>query len=323
MESDLKFNSVCQCCLADDAPMKNMLTEMDQNVKLIENFQICSGIDLLLESNSTKTEDTCKNICHNCESKLRLSIEFRELCHISQKILKERLSSIGVIKEEPISDDEPLVFYTEKGSKRSSIIRTQVFIRRQSDSDSKEIQPTSMKIEENIIEPVIAQFQDVPIPKDDVDDDFFDNDDFCAGQDSDDESLPPKIVNTKENESVEEEKTGIIADEEISTMPALFMCYYCDEILPTLKDLLVHRNNHAINLSAKIQRKCFVCQEEVTHYTLHLREQHRDFKPHTCKQCKRTFSSQHYLKIHLFRHMKTKPFKCLGCHSTHSEFIVK
>jgi hypothetical protein len=328
MENYYKINSICQCCLDDDPPMKNMLTETYQDTPLIENFKICSGIDLLKED---QPKETCKNICQKCETNLKISIEFRELCQTSQQMLTERLSFIGVVKAEPISDeDEPLVLYTKRGTTRSATMLTQVFLRSQSESDSKVTAPCP-KIEEVIpTEPVIEpevtpEVQDEPISNDvDVDDKIFDNDDFFAGQDStseseiEDYSPPIKLAKTEKTETSD-------LNEEIFNMPALFMCYHCDELVHTFKGYLVHQKRHeeVINLNAKIKRNCYVCKEDVTNYILHLKEQHKDFKPNTCQQCEKKFHKQIYLKAHLHHHTDSTPFKCLGCKMFFSKFVCE
>jgi hypothetical protein len=309
MKNDIKLNSICQCCLVDDAPMKNMLTETYRDVKLIENFEKCSGIDLFKD----QPIETRKNICQKCESNLKVSIEFRELCHTSQEQLKEILAAFN-IKDEPVSDDDeqPLVIYSSKkrGSTRSSEIFThEVFVKVQPQEEDLLIP----KPEEN--KPVVI-VQDETVPKDDDDNDYFNNDHFTADHDSDsDENCgapPTKMakLETKQSEPPVEDET--------LTMPVQIMCNRCDKFLPTQNEFFEHRKAHLAELNITVSqcpldRKCYVCKEEVLGYTKHLREVHRDFKPHTCQQCQMSFEKTTYLAKHLYKHAKVKRLKCLGC----------
>jgi hypothetical protein len=323
MDSDIKFTNICQCCLVYDAPMKNMLTEIYHEVKLIENFKECSGIDLL----KNQPKETSKNICHKCEINLKVSIEFRELCHKSQKKLKERLECIGdTIKDEPASDDEPLVFSPKRGSTRSSAFFTKVFVKNLSEGG----ETSFPKLEEKKPIAIKSSVQTETVPNDD-DDDYFNSENFAldADSDSDEDDASAKTVKLedKKHDDAKTEPSGEEETDETSTMPVAIMCYHCDEFLTTQKDFVKHRKNHLILLNkkkanAQINRDCFVCHKAVIGYAMHLKKEHRDFKPHTCEKCKMTFNRPEHLIRHLYRHVKLKRFKCLGCEMNFSEYLT-
>jgi hypothetical protein len=306
MDKDIKLNSICQCCLTDDAPMKNMLTEAYHEVKLIENFKEYSGIDLLKD----QPKETNKNICHKCEINLKVCIEFRELCHKSQKKLKERLEWMwDTVKDEPASDDEPLVQCSTRNSKQNRATFAQVFVKNQLVEEAPPIIP---KLEETL--PGVT---DTTVQNDD-NDDYFNDDDV---DDSEDDSSAPSSKIAKLDE-----KQATPSDDETSSMPVSIMCYHCDELLPTQKHYLEHKKGHLVRkngkkVSKRIIRKCYVCQKEVVGYMNHLKKEHRDFKPHTCKKCKMTFNRPLQLRNHLYRHMKAKRFKCMGCKMSFSKFF--
>jgi hypothetical protein len=313
MENDLKYASFCQCCLMDSESMKNMLTETYKNMKLIDSFKHCSGIDLL-EVQPQPNYLTCKNICPTCESNLITCIEFRELCHTSQKIVKERYNFLGVVKDEPISDDEPLILYTQaktKCKKRGETNFAQVFVKNSAESDVKvenqELTRTDQPKADTQGDSK-RETLEVDVDPDQIED-FQEHFDCPADQDSetDEEAKPKKLKPLSENQT-----------DEISTTAAKYMCYYCDEYLLTHKDYITHRDNHLILLNTglenrRIDRQCFVCKKDVVGYVNHLKKEHTDFRPHQCLQCSLTFRGQNALYTHLYKHGKSKPFKCLGC----------
>jgi hypothetical protein len=282
MNSDNKFSNVCQCCLTDHGPMKNMLAERTRKVKLIERLKCCVGIDLLLEDKG----GDCKNICLKCETNLKISYEFHELCIESQRIL---ISHIDDVKEEPVSgDDEPLVLYTKKTKSGSHQQFTQVFV--------KNIESVNIKFEENS-----SQLKDEK-----------------TKVNSGDEEIVIHHDSTSNPQQSKDEITKAPVEKiDVSTMEANYMCYHCDQFLPTHKDYIMHRENHVRENSVieerQIRRKCNVCQKDVNFYVKHLETEHRDFRPNTCKLCPMGFHTQLKLREHLYKHVNVNTYNCLGC----------
>jgi hypothetical protein len=314
MDLDLKLNSVCQCCLADHGFMKNMVSETYRDTKLIESFKTCLGIDLLADQ--TEVEDISKNICPKCELNFQISIEFHELCHTSQTILKERLNFVSDVKDEPVSDDEPLILYTQKPAtetRRGGTNFTQVFVTNKSETDLK------VKEDEDGVEPARRSVAGATIeikvntesPGNSQDEDdaaFFGTSEFTTNQDSDSETENPD-----ESEIQDHDASGKIA-----TMTAKYQCYHCDQYLSTHIEYVNHRENHIkymnkVTENRQIDRTCFVCKKDVVSYVKHLRLEHIDFRPHECIQCNLTFRTQLSLREHLYSHVTQKLIKCMGC----------
>jgi Zinc-finger associated domain (zf-AD)/Zinc-finger of C2H2 type len=167
-------------------------------------------------------------------------------------------------------------------------------------------------------------------PRSDEDDDF-DNNDECFAEpdiemeeDAEDtekktkrrkQKDPDTAVKVKRNRS-KRQLTDYEPDDrlDVSTIEASYMCYYCDVFLNTHKDYLEHRENHKTeNISNRLARQCFVCNEMVPGYIKHLEEVHREFRPNACKICQVKFQSQNALKNHLYIHCTANAFQCLGC----------
>jgi Zinc-finger associated domain (zf-AD) len=106
MDADIKFISICRCCLSNKGQLKDMTTEVltsQAKTNLLDVFKQCSGVDFDAKLTTS--------ICQACEAKLQASHEFRELCKASDIVLKQQ------VKEETISDtevdDQMEVIFTE------------------------------------------------------------------------------------------------------------------------------------------------------------------------------------------------------------------
>jgi hypothetical protein len=304
MTSDIKFRDICQCCLTEEGFMKNMLTEQLHEVKLIEGFKRCSGIDLLVQ----KGDNCQKNICEKCEQDLKVSFEFRERCHTSQRILRDRSSFITAVKDEPISDDDALVLCdetTSKGSEQQQF--TQVFVKHASSSAKVKCEPLKS-------EPTQNEYMEVKVNPDEMQM-YLHNAE--QQQEYYDESKKPKRKKSKKRKSAPAAPAPLDSVD-VATFEASYMCYHCDEYLPTHNEYVIHRDNHVRGNSdmveeRKINRKCYVCLKDVSGYVKHIEDEHKDFKPHSCKMCDNTFHTQMQLKKHLSTHIEVATFECMGC----------
>jgi Zinc-finger associated domain (zf-AD) len=108
---------------------------------------------------------------------------------------------------------------------------------------------------------------------------------------------------------------------DVSTIEAIYLCFYCDGILNTHKDYLQHRDDHIKERSSnRLNRRCHLCNEDVVGYFRHLEDKHRDYRPNICKLCPNgRFQSQNSLKNHLYSHTDNSIYKCLACKKTFSE----
>jgi hypothetical protein len=144
MNSDNKFDKICLCCLTEEGQMKNIQNELPASVLLLkiqlaEGYQLCTGISL-----DTIGEPTDKKmICHQCEEKLKSSIEFRELCQASYQTLKEKKADIIPdlcldVKHEVLSDDEHEIVV-----EKNSSLFTEVYVKNEFTVGSASIVPGS------------------------------------------------------------------------------------------------------------------------------------------------------------------------------------
>jgi hypothetical protein len=300
MDIETKFESLCQCCLTETGVLKNMGTEnfkRSNEHNLLAIYKKCSGVEITTAENYKFGH----RICERCVDRLTVTYEFREQCKSSYKVLKERYDLLMELKEEPMSDDEPLILNNDEPGKR-----TQVFVRHKIKSEKFIILPTDTKEEttELIQEPV------------NNDDSNNEDTDMMVDDEPDAKDVTPKeIVEEPAEESLDE----------VETMEAHFMCYYCDAILTTHSDYIIHRENHVmehttIAKARSISRNCFLCGEFQISYVKHLENDHKDFHPNKCKKCKKSFRSPKLLKKHLYKHLNSETFECLGCNKKFSKF---
>jgi Zinc-finger associated domain (zf-AD) len=127
-----------------------------------------------------------------------------------------------------------------------------------------------------------------------------------------------------QNESAEESDQETVPVD-VSTIEAVYLCFYCDGVLSTHKDYVQHRDDHIKERSSnRLNRRCHLCDEDVVGYFRHLEDKHRDYRPNICKLCPNgRFQSQNSLKNHLHSHTDTSIYKCLACKKTFSEFFDK
>jgi Zinc finger, C2H2 type len=120
-----------------------------------------------------------------------------------------------------------------------------------------------------------------------------------------------------QNEPADDKRSIESAD----TMEAEFMCYYCDAILSTYSDYIVHREKHimentTVAKARGISRVCSLCDQFQVSFVKHLESVHKDFYPNKCLRCRKAFRTPKLLKAHLFKHLETENFPCLGCQRT-------
>jgi Zinc-finger associated domain (zf-AD) len=338
MATDIKLKPTCRCCLSEDGEMKNMQLEKftfkSKKILLLDGFAACSGVNLNEES-----EDTCRTVCATCELQLLQFYEFREMCQVSTQTIRERFD----IKQETLSNgDGDEVIYTDYLPYGGSEVQPTTPVAKQ--------RPEKVKDEAAfVVNPIVeikevVDMQNVSNPTSVIKRESDDNgspqtdghfDDHFAQDGSDSETSirkhkshhqkshkRKKIIRIKqEDEEPEEDETTAAVNAEVANMEANFMCYHCDQFIPTHAQYISHRQNHLWNRSpSRIERVCFVCGQSVYGYLKHIEEHHKDFRPNTCKLCdKGRFQKQNALRMHLFSHTTNTEFECLACHQKFSE----
>jgi hypothetical protein len=261
-----KYNKICRCCLSEEGRMKNML-EADvilnnqQKIKLFHSYiAACTGVDL---HHLTKDE-TWKNICEQCETKLTASYEFRELCLESNRVLQERTELLPEVKDEHLSDEETTEIdksfvYAEFAKPEGSLHQfNQVFVK-ESDDPSTVLEPV-IKIEEDTIDDgaVVMQTknEEKPVIPEKIDGDetksngsYRDCDDFQDGGDDDDQDNETEP--TEKNEKYDA----------IDMMSGKFTCYQCDLVMTNVREYVAHKKEHVEYV--RLDRKCIVCEEHM------------------------------------------------------------
>jgi hypothetical protein len=58
---------------------------------------------------------------------------------------------------------------------------------------------------------------------------------------------------------------------------------------------------------------CGLCNKHTDKYLKHIRYDHPEYKPNSCRQCELTFNHASSLHIHLQTHLKGNHFACKGC----------
>jgi hypothetical protein len=290
MNGEHKITS-CQCCLREEGSM------LSAEMKLLDRFKSITGLDLFEFAGS-------KKICEDCAQNLKISCDFLELCHTSQRILRERQSIfVDVKQEQSESDEEPLIVY-RKSAIQDQKTFTQVYVKNNNRSEESKSDATTKLIELDEEE----------------------KNDSGENNDYDENDATTDMEETITEKQIQNSTTDPVND--VSKMEANYMCYHCDQFLPTHSDYVLHRENHVRGdlgtiEARKISRNCYVCQKYVNFYVKHLEDEHKNFRPNSCKQCKRSFISQLGLKNHLFVHVEQSTFLCLGCDKKFSEFITR
>jgi hypothetical protein len=303
MDISTKLEQICQCCLTEEGSLIDMHTEnfkADTKNFIDEIYKKCSGVDF--DESSYKFD---QYICENCLSRLTVTYEFRKQCKSSYNILKKKYELLlAEVKDEPMSDDEPLVLNNDEPGKM-----TQVFVRDKAEHE--------IKNEAKLVLPTIeaeSEIMEFKISPQGIETE--DNDDHYSDVPED---TTPNEVN---NEEVATKNS--IADDEIGTMEAEFICFYCDTVLMSHNDYTIHRDIHimeqaTVMKSRSVSRKCNLCGEFQASYIKHLDSKHRDYRPNKCKKCKSAFNMPRDLKKHLYMHMTSDTFECLGCNKKFSK----
>jgi hypothetical protein len=314
----------CQCCSTLQGTMKNMMTETYQSIEYSEMLRICFGLNLLDDHQPPPPANAIRNICFVCEMNLKSSFDFREQCYKSQKLLKERNTLPLAVKDEPVSDEEPLILCTASLNKtsrgrgrppKSDVTFTQVFVK----TNTKTVEAivkieSSSSIEKagqespSIVKPMAAitakKVDDDNTKTEFEDDDYYDKAQLSNAS-SDSEGTMAKFFEEP------------ISNDPHANLLGRFMCYVCDEYFDTFLAFVTHRDNHDIYknhiASRKINRACLVCKESVKGYVKHLAEHHPDYKPNECLQCVMKTQDPRRLQEHLGIHSKKKIYKCRGC----------
>jgi hypothetical protein len=282
MDSDNKYEQICFCCLSEDGPMKNMLNEVftfpDKKIKVqfVESYSVCIGIV------QSEIDESSSNICYNCESKLKESYEFRELCRSSYRT--QKANTDGLITEikceiEPeyqvteFCHDENYftqVYVTEKNDSPSSISRTtkrekaeekeetkkgSKRARLSKKVDSAEKKPKSTKenkketTTKSETKPVKTEKRAKRTKPTTSKQKRNEKQKTLVKNESDDDDS--HFDNNEENEwqgpskAVKKVKLDITSDSNMDevNMEANYICYHCDMFLPTHNAYIVHRDS--------------------------------------------------------------------------------
>jgi Zinc-finger associated domain (zf-AD) len=325
MDSDNKFDKICFCCLTEEGQLKNMLDEVLLSTKIkiqfVEGYTICSGI--------SPDTSTLKNICQNCEEKLKTSYAFRELCRASYQTLKERSSLIAEmcvdVKHEVASaseNDDYVYDIFDEEVKSDPCQFNQVFVKDISDQvPAKRKKKSTTKrhskkhaLQEN--DPTNA----TPLKSEQTDDS-----DVSVRV-----KRKPKVAKRSKRKEARPEKVKRFKPEpppaeDTAVMESTFVCYYCDAVMQTHNDFQKHRTEHMIrNSYPSINRVCNICQEDVKHYVKHILDCHKDYRPNTCHYCTAgKFQNPCDLKNHLSFHLSCEPsHECLACKEKFSKNCV-
>jgi hypothetical protein len=244
METEVKLDSICRCCLQQNSDLKNMLKEMfipknESKITLLEGYTICSGLEL-------KSENNYKSICSKCEENLKISFGFRQLCRDSNEILLDRAD----VKTEVLSDTEDNgqdnFVYSEhhEKSNKSQTYRHQVFVKAAANeiisiptinikSEEKSSKPEVTKDPESIGVAIILkeELQEM-VKMDESDDDTHQDPDL----DDDDD------VKDRKNAVVAEQS----GDENLDTflLEGNYACPLCQLVLNNFREFKSHRKTH-------------------------------------------------------------------------------
>jgi hypothetical protein len=299
MDYDQKFEQICFCCLTEVGQMKDMLHEVftiaEKRVKIqfIESYTICAGID------ESQIDGPSAYICLNCESKLRASYEFRDLCRTSFRILKDRTNlatDLVEIKHEMGSDGEEVLFVYNNSGKESAHTLSQVYIKENDPMTSAGPRTSKLKTE--------AKEEDA---------DFSCRSAKKSGRLNQTEEKTVDIVAAKKRR-----KCDVLGMNE-----AKFICYYCDKFLPTHEKYVEHcENEHPGDGLLQLNRTCNICGDDVKGFNKHIADLHKDYKPNTCNMCPLKYQTQHELKFHLATHLDIPvTFECVDCKEKFSELF--
>ena len=92
-----------------------------------------------------------------------------------------------------------------------------------------------------------------------------------------------------------------------------FLCGYCETSFPNTLDLKSHLKKLHNGVKQKEVFKCDICEKSgfltENYLKIHIKQYHKNDKPHRCDVCEKTFSS----KPNLYRHLRIHQNKSLTC----------
>jgi transcription elongation factor Elf1 len=273
MENINKFQNICFCCLTEEGQFKNMMKEAFTvakiKVQFVEGYTVCSGI--------APEDGAVKNICLDCEDKLKQSYEFRELCRTSYKTLKEHQSEV------------PASYYLD--------VKHEV----DSDDDSAENQPFSqVYVSDGVMTELTHKGSNsshkTVKPK---------------------HGSKRRRDREKSSKRLKLRKGPPSSDQDVADMESTFMCNHCDTALKTYNDFIKHRDtvHKSGNKFQSHKRVCKLCGEEVKNFVDHIGEHHKDYRPCCCNFCdKGRYQTPLELRGHLYSHLTCEAtHQCLTC----------
>jgi hypothetical protein len=236
---DLKVDKICRCCLQErKIRMKTMLEPFNNSkTTFLESYTLCSGIVL-------QPETSCIHICGKCEKNLKISYEFRELCHKSHQILQDIADS--EIKTEVLSDNEEINDMEIVFSEGNGKLIHQVFVH-----DVEQPRPDDVKIEEQPAE----EEEKIVVEPDEGSDGGHDDEMGMDYEDEEDDVVVSKVkvelgkvkVDMEEKtRAANQEETESATDSVISSyiLEGNFVCEICDAMVNTSRELNEHKKSH-------------------------------------------------------------------------------
>jgi Zinc-finger associated domain (zf-AD) len=344
---------VCLVCLTENmfGDMKSVFAsqfeERDQKISYFEGYKLCSGVE-------PRSEQIFQSICSECEKNLKISFNFREQCRSSYDILLER-SGLADVKSEVLSDTEdngPVDFvYSEPtepvNDEESKMYRHQVFVQMKSTGKVlvpvaqikkeekkppvKERTPPEVRDPASFAVEVVLKEEQTPAAaaecsSGDDDDDFGGdqqmNDDSDSYDDDEDVKVDTKDKKSKSakrrRESFEDENMDIFL------LEGNFACPLCELVLDNFRDFKTHRKTHLWDSGLNfIKRVCELCNKHTDKYLYHIKYEHPDHKPNSCRQCDQSFNQPNQLHRHLLTHLEGKRFPCKGCNHKYCKLIIQ
>jgi hypothetical protein len=258
METEVKLDNICRCCLQEKNDLKNMLKEIfiaknDGQITMLDGYTICSGVEL-------KSESNYKSICRKCEKNLKISFDFRELCRDSNEVLLER-AGLTDVKTEVLSDTEDNgqdnFVYSEyaqhqEESDSSQMYRHQVFVKagekgiisiptikiKSEEKPSKVVAAKeAVREPENVGVEIILKEERQELVKKDAESD-------------DDRHQDPDYDSYDDDDDVKDRKQAVVAehsgDENLDTflLEGNYACPLCELVLDNFRDFKSHRKTH-------------------------------------------------------------------------------
>jgi hypothetical protein len=240
MNMDMKIDKICRCCLREPkSKMKTMLDPFNNSkTTFLESYTLCSGINL-------QPETSCKQICNKCENKLKISYEFRELCHKSHQILQD-IADDTEIKTEVLSDNDEVNDMEIVFSEGNGKLIHQVFVH-----DVEQPRPDDVKIEEQPAE----EEEKIVVEPDEGSDGGHDDEMGMDYEDEEDDVVVSKVkvelgkvkVDMEEKtRAANQEETESATDSVISSyiLEGNFVCEICDAMVNTSRELNEHKKSH-------------------------------------------------------------------------------